>query len=106
MAPGHEEQPRTVITSKPDAHERYVEWCSLATTGTLSDGEWKALKLHVRQCPECEAAMLEFREIARSAIPMLLPESASEDCGNQDAWSPRVEKSAPPCHNLQKKSAT
>src|SRR5882672_5342064 len=69
-------------------HERYAELCALATTGTLTDYEWKQLQSHVLTCVECGAAMQEFREIARSAMPLLLPVSSPEDGKKAEPWTP------------------
>jgi len=71
-----------------EAHGCYTELCALATTGTLMDSEWKLLKSHVLKCPDCARAMQEFREIARTGMPLLIPDSHSEGDNAQEAWSP------------------
>jgi hypothetical protein len=73
---------------KETGHERYTELCSLATTGSLTDSEWKLLKAHVLKCADCTRAMQEFREIARTAIPLLVPERSPEEHKSQEVWSP------------------
>lgn len=87
--------PRTKIRNdsigggeRDNAHDRYTELCALATTGTLNDAEWRLLKGHMAKCPECTSALNEFREIGRTAIPLLLSDSPAANQGENETWSP------------------
>jgi Anti-sigma-K factor rskA len=86
--PNHLTDQITAQKQKESGHERYVELCALATTGSLTDSEWKLLKAHVLKCAVCSDAMLEFREIARTAMPLLIPERSSDEQKSQEEWSP------------------
>jgi hypothetical protein len=79
---------------KPEraAHERYFELCALATTGTLSDGEWSHLKSHLAQCKQCVDLLQKYREVARTGMPMLFSEESAGDHDGQESWTPEIAK--------------
>ena len=66
-------------------HEDYFELCALATTGTLTDSEWTQLKSHVLGCTQCSELLQKYREVARTAMPLLISE---ESVSGQDWRSP------------------
>lgn len=73
----------------PD-HERYYELCALATSGTLSDAEWNALKGHVAACGECRRRVQEYREIARAGMAELMPDLIDDPVEPMNSWSPEI----------------
>lgn len=54
------------------AHESFEEALALEAVGVLEGGERQALMAHLRDCPECRAALVAYRETA-AAMPMGLP---------------------------------
>jgi predicted nucleic acid-binding Zn-ribbon protein len=69
-------------------HEYYSELCALATSGTLTDQEWNKLRAHIAICAECNAAVLHYREIARTGMALLMPDIVSEsELNPQESWS-------------------
>lgn len=71
-----------------DPHGRYRELCAIATTGTLTDGEWKLLRLHLQTCSECTRILQQFGEIERTAIPLLFSGGIPDDPVNGEPWTP------------------
>ena len=52
-------------------HEKFRNLCALISSGTLTTGELAELKAHVAICDECRKAMREYRDLVKSAMPML-----------------------------------
>jgi hypothetical protein len=75
-------------------HQRYVEFCALATTGTLTDQEWKELKSHLANCVPCRKRLQEYREIARTGMAALMPDNAAaaDQSDVEKSWSPETAK--------------
>jgi hypothetical protein len=71
-------------------HDFFRELCAVATTGTLEDREWGELKAHLRDCKECSASLQKYREIARSAMPLLTSEESVGDHKGPDSWTPEL----------------
>src|SRR5579863_3247122 len=71
-------------------HERYFELCALATSGTLSDGEWSELRAHLSRCQHCQELLQKYREVARTGMPLLISEDALGDREGQDSWTPEL----------------
>src|SRR5215510_2900333 len=69
-----------------DQHERYVELCALAATGSLTPSERKELDRHLDTCPECCASLEEFERVVRVGIP-LLAENREEIANENRPWS-------------------
>lgn len=53
----------------PD-HEHFKELSSLAVLGDLSAAELTRLTLHLRDCASCQAAYVEFTELANHHLPL------------------------------------
>jgi hypothetical protein len=79
-------------THRHNDHDRYLELCALATSGTLSDSEWADLKAHLTDCSECQTEIQQYRDIARTGMAMLMPERGDEAAQAQDSWSPELAK--------------
>jgi len=77
-------------------HQRYFELCALATTGTLTDQEWKELKPHLTDCAQCGKRVQEYREIARTGMATLMPDNTATDGHSRTemerSWSPEISK--------------
>ncbi len=54
------------------SHEPFEEALALEAVGVLEGGERQALMAHLRDCPECRAALAAYRETA-AAMPLGLP---------------------------------
>ena len=68
-------------------HQHYSELSALATTGTLTEAEWRELKAHIATCPICSRNLQEYREIARTGMPLLMPERSEEYVKATESWS-------------------
>lgn len=79
--------PRTEESQVGTAQEHPRELCALATTGTLTEQEWGELKSHLSNCAECVTLLQEYREVARTGMPLLISESAIEDHAGPEAWT-------------------
>src|SRR5260370_14592397 len=66
--------------------ERYEQLCALATSGALTDNEWKQLSDHLKDCPTCRQELPQYREIANSGMALLAPNDVSLDV--ESGWSP------------------
>src|SRR5215469_5243380 len=69
-----------------EQHERYVELCALAATGSLTPSERKELDSHLDNCAECCNSLEEFERVVRIGIP-LLAEDREELAMEETAWS-------------------
>jgi hypothetical protein len=69
-----------------DQHERYVELCALAATGSVTPSEREELDGHLDSCAECCASLEEFERVVRVGIP-LLAENREEIAGETRSWS-------------------
>jgi anti-sigma factor RsiW len=69
-----------------DQHERYVELCALAATGSLTPCERDELDRHLDTCTECCASLEEFERVVRVGIP-LLAENREEIAVETRSWS-------------------
>ncbi|MGH9712833.1 MAG: anti-sigma factor domain-containing protein [Candidatus Acidiferrales bacterium] len=87
-----QKSPAATAESQECEHEHYAELCALATTGTLADEEWTQLRSHLGQCAECRALIHEYREVARSGMPMMMQEATVKDEADQQTWSPEGAK--------------
>ncbi len=82
-----------MASSKPNLgflndHEHYFELCAVATSGTLTDQEWKELRMHLSQCQECRMALQQYREVARTGIALLMPDTTNDETPKpQESWS-------------------
>lgn len=54
-------------------HEEFQDLLAAAAFGTLTDGEWSALRAHLETCAECQRELSDFRTIA-AALPLTLDE--------------------------------
>ncbi len=75
-----------------DSHEHYIELCALATSGTLSEREWSELKAHLAICLKCRDEIQQYREVARTGMALLMPESSGEPLSVHESWSPESAK--------------
>ena len=67
-------------------HERYVELCALAATGSLTPAEREELDSHLDNCAECCNSLEEFERVVRVAVP-LLAENREELAKETASWS-------------------
>lgn len=74
--------------SSPTGHEYYVELCAIATSGALTDREWRGLRVHLTRCEQCRSLMQQYREVARTGMALLMPDTtADEQAVPQESWS-------------------
>lgn len=83
----HNQQP---ATQSEMSHERYFELCALAPTGTLSDREWTDLRAHLSQCSKCSQLLPQYRELARTGMPLLISDRTLDDHKMEQAWTPQL----------------
>jgi anti-sigma factor RsiW len=69
-----------------DQHERYVELCALAATGSLTPSQREQLDRHLATCAECCDSIEDFDRVVRVGIP-LLAESREEISVETPSWS-------------------
>jgi hypothetical protein len=86
-----------------DRHERFKELAALASSGTLSAGEWLELNHHLQICGECREIHEQYQLISTVGMPFLAAtyshsESRDEwdDSGMRDKLMARVRKSEQP----------
>jgi hypothetical protein len=72
---------------KGEEHERYSELCAWFTAGNLTDDERTELNMHLRDCDSCVELLRAYREIAKSAMPLLAPVGRAEPAQEQKPWS-------------------
>lgn len=53
-------------------HERYEEFCALATAGALTAEESDALFAHLDRCSECSKIFAQYQSLANEGMPMLI----------------------------------
>lgn len=59
-------------------HEKFVELCALAASGSLNEAETKKLREHLVTCSECREAIQEFDAVVDGMILELSPELNGE----------------------------
>jgi hypothetical protein len=84
---------KEIIGGRGD-HEYFKELCAVATSGSLTDGESKELRMHLGACDQCRKLMQEYRELTRTGIAMLMPEVNEEHLATEESWSSSVAKQA------------
>ncbi len=52
-------------------HEKYEEFCALATAGVLTPAESDLLTHHLETCAQCREAFVQYQNIAREGMPFL-----------------------------------
>lgn len=52
-------------------HDRYIELCALATSGTLSSEETNELQAHLVVCSACRETYEQFKKVANEGMPLL-----------------------------------
>ncbi|MBZ5664189.1 MAG: hypothetical protein LAO30_06250 [Acidobacteriia bacterium] len=52
-------------------HDRYIELCALATSGTLSSEETNELQAHLVACSACRETYEQFKKVASEGMPLL-----------------------------------
>jgi hypothetical protein len=74
-------------------HEEFLELCSAATAGELTDAERAKLDAHLVVCLECRQALREFEFASQHAMPALASEFTPTDTESNGSWSiARAEK--------------
>ncbi len=68
-------------------HEYYESLCALATSGTLTDSEWQAVRSHVVECRACEKLLGQYRSVAKNGIATLMSKVDPKDVPQQQEWS-------------------
>jgi hypothetical protein len=68
-------------------HEYYIELCAIATSGTLTGSEWGELRAHLARCAQCRTLVQQYREVARTGMALLMPDSSDEHTTPQESWS-------------------
>ena len=68
-------------------HEYYESLCALATSGTLTDSEWQAVRSHVVECRVCEKLLGQYRSVAKNGIATLMSKVDPKDVPQQQEWS-------------------
>jgi anti-sigma factor RsiW len=69
-----------------EQHERYVELCALAATGSLTPSEREQLDSHLDSCADCCNSLEEFERVVKIGIP-LLAEKREELATESGRWS-------------------
>ena len=67
-----------------DGHNEWLELCALATSGALEHSDAERLRVHLRSCPQCRAALMEFGDISREAMPLVADEYIDLDDEDQE----------------------
>jgi hypothetical protein len=75
------------VPSGVTPHEKFLELCALATSGSLTDGEKRTLRGHLEVCGECREAMEQFEAVVDRVIPALAPALARESPEEDPSWS-------------------
>jgi hypothetical protein len=68
-------------------HEYYESLCALATSGTLTDAEWQAMRSHVAECSTCEKLLDQYRAVAKNGMATLMSKADLKNVPPQQEWS-------------------
>jgi hypothetical protein len=60
------------------AHEDFLELCAVATSDSLTEGEWDKLKRHLATCDACSSVLRDYQRITEEGMGTLAPEFAAE----------------------------
>jgi hypothetical protein len=55
----------------PNDHDKFKELGALASSGTLTTGEWAELRGHLHACPECREVCRQYLILVTEGMPML-----------------------------------
>lgn len=66
-------------------HEKFLELCSLSTSGDLTEKEREELRAHLVDCAECRQALKEFEAAADIGMPLLHAYLSASDSVEQDS---------------------
>jgi len=76
-----------VTLPQSESHDEFLELCTLATAGTLSEQEQNRLQEHLASCPSCREAMQQYEKVLSTVIPALAPDDFPEDLQPGPSWS-------------------
>ena len=82
-------EPGSKIPESPNFmdHEYYESLCALATSGTLTEAEWQAIRSHVAECSPCEKLLGQYRSVAKNGIARLMSKADPKNVPQQQEWS-------------------
>lgn len=68
-------------------HEYYESLCALATSGTLTDSEWHAVRSHIAECRACEKLLGQYRSVAKHGMASVMSKADPQNVPQQEQWS-------------------
>jgi anti-sigma factor RsiW len=76
--------------SHHDSHDKFLELCAIATTGSLSAEERGRLEEHLPGCAKCRETLAQYEAVIGEAIPAMAPERSllKDRADNFSDWSP------------------
>jgi myosin heavy subunit len=82
-------EPGSKIPESPNFmdHEYYESLCALATSGTLTEAEWQAVRSHTAVCRACEKLLGQYRSVAKQGMASLMSKADPQNILQQQQWS-------------------